>query len=398
MKNFLKFELTALVLIIISCAVFLEPKELYAHYSDNKIVRDIQLMLTLKGIRAGENNEAIKIDGIYGSQTKAGIKEYERQNNMEETGKPSEYLRSRLYEDINSLTNNNNTDDDTPKKLFDDKKLNKVKEDLNNTNVALRTITDNMSDYYITTYRDIVNTIGVNIGIIAALFGGLLVWGIPKLKEDIEKETTEKLKTEYEKMLTDATNKLDTEHKQILLKIQSRIYTNLSHAFYLYYRDLFNNRWHGGFKSGISLALWFAEGAIANAKKINPGEEQTFLLKNAELHKLYHRTCQCLIPGLYSSKEREDIIDTTKQYLDFAYKEQEIALLYSQETIAWVFILLGSDNEKQEGMHILKKVLYCASPEYREQIIYNYDNLGISIPESLLPQNHKVKIETINLN
>lgn len=206
MKNFLiyfiKFELIALIVIFIPLAYLFMPVQVYAqHYSDNKIVRDIQLMLTQKGIHAGENKEAIKIDGIYGPQTEAGIKEYERQNNMEETGKPSEHLRSRLYEDVKSLTDNNNTNED--KKLAAlAQELDETKENLKNTNEALRTITNSMSDHFINNFNNLVTLFLSTLAIVVTAFSVWLGWYIPSFQEEI----TDKVNEAHEKMLKHSRN------------------------------------------------------------------------------------------------------------------------------------------------------------------------------------------------
>jgi len=356
MKNFLiyfiKFELIALIVIFIPLAYLFMPVQVYAqHYSDNKIVRDIQLMLTQKGIHAGENKEAIKIDGIYGPQTEAGIKEYERQNNMEETGKPSEDLRSRLYEDVKSLTNNNNTNED--KKLAAlAQELNETKENLKNTNEALKTITDNMSDHFINNFNNLFTLLLSILAIVVTAFSVWLGWYIPIVQEEI----ANKVEQAHQNMITKTDNRVTagvllsiSSHCINLYKDMNIIDTKNTKQIILYdsYLEIAKNISFRGYEKARSL------------EKIEPKltPEDKEIINWSKNNRLFYITTP------FINKNKKDIVDDTDirniyNELSKVYKtytKDDSYWWYMEETLIWAEYNMGykSTSEIEKKIHSL---------------------------------------------
>lgn len=223
--------------------------------------------------------------------------------------------------------------------------LNRTKEDLRQTNAALKSLTDNISEHFISNYRDTITVVGAGIGIVAALLGGLMAWAYGLLKEGL----TKKIKAETEEV-----------HDGMMEESKSRlfymIYTNLSHAFYLYYRALFVNTSHLGFKGGTDLAIWFAGRARENALMLRDGNEREERSISAGLHLQYHAACKALIPG--SNIIKADVVSKTSNlYAKLTQIKGSKADLYSTETMAWVLITLGTEDEKAIGKTMLESVL-----------------------------------------
>ncbi len=59
----------------------LPPLTLYADVRSD-LVRETQFLLMVKGLNPGP------LDGIYGEKTENAIRDYQRKNNLNETGKP----------------------------------------------------------------------------------------------------------------------------------------------------------------------------------------------------------------------------------------------------------------------------------------------------------------------
>ncbi len=133
-------------------------------------------------------------------------------------------------------------------------------------------------------------------------------------------------------------------------QIKYNIYGNLSRAFYLYYREFFGNPGHGAYKSGINLAIWFADGAIVNIKSLSEGEEKEFLIKFSESHRAYHYASLSLISN--SNIDERAILDIASRTNSFAddllYKERP-EWMSCKDTVAWIFIILGSSEQKYSG-------------------------------------------------
>ena len=76
--------------------------------------------------------------------------------------------------------------------------LNRTKDDLRQTNAALKSLTDNISGHFISNYSDTITVVGTGIGIVAAVLGGIIAWGYGLLKEGL----TKKIKKESEEAHT----------------------------------------------------------------------------------------------------------------------------------------------------------------------------------------------------
>lgn len=245
--------------------------------------------------------------------------------------------------------------------------LERTKEDLRQTRVEMKSLTDNMAEHFISNYRDTIAVVGTGIGIVAALLGGLIAWGYGLVKEGL----TKKIKQETEKV-----------HSGMVEESKGRlsymIYRNLSHAFYLYYRALLGNTGHLGFKGGTDLAAWFAEGARETASKLEEGIEKENWLIGAELHLQYHFACKSLIPTSHIIKN-EIVANTVKLYERLKLTSGEHLDLYSAETMAWVFIVCGTDAEKEKGKVLLQTVLMNSNikASYIRELEENYKAVGI---------------------
>lgn len=251
--------------------------------------------------------------------------------------------------------------------------LNRTKEDLRQTDAALKSLADNISGHFISNYRDTITVIGAGIGIVAALLGGLIVWGYGLVKEGLAK----KIKRETEEV-----------HAAVVEKSESRlsylIYKNLSYSFYRYYRVILDQPTHPGFKGGVELACWFAEGTIAHAFKAHEGEERQKLLNDAKLHLLFHNACRTFISD--SEIVNKDVLDQAAiHYKRLTEANESRTDLYSRDTIAWIYVLLGGDVLQKEGKNILRSIF--SNPEitvaYRKELEENYKKRGIDLTSLL---------------
>jgi hypothetical protein len=337
---FIKFELIALVVIFIPLACLFMSVQVYAHnFSDDKIVRDIQLMLTQKGIHIGQNKEAIKIDGIYGPKTEAGIKEYERQNNMEETGKPSEDLRSRLYEDVKSLTNNNNTNED--KKLAAlAQELNETKENLKNTNEALRTITNNMSDHFINNFNNLITLLLSILAIVVTAFSVWLGWYIPRFQEEIAKNVRE------------------AHEKELLYSkcsISARVLTAISAHCLNLYKDIDTDKDNGKhrtlYDSYLEIAKKISAYSYGNAKKLEErgielATEDKIIIDWSKNNRLFYVTTPFFNKqdDLNKTEIREIYNELNKVYKTCSKDTDDDRWWEFSETLAWAEYNMGYKN------------------------------------------------------
>lgn len=108
MKNLLKFELTALVLVIISCAVLLAPAKLYAYETDDENIHFLQSILAMKGIYSGP------IDGIAGPETKKAIRLYKKQIGWRVNDQISDLLIEILREEVKLVSQHTNPEPESP--------------------------------------------------------------------------------------------------------------------------------------------------------------------------------------------------------------------------------------------------------------------------------------------
>jgi hypothetical protein len=244
--------------------------------------------------------------------------------------------------------------------------LNRTKEDLRQTNIAMQSLADNISGHFISNYRDTITVIGAGIGIVAAVLGGVIAWGYGLLKESV----TKKIKRETEEV-----------HRAMVEKSESKlsylIYKNLSYAFYRYYRVILNQPSHPGFKGGVELASWFAEGTVKYALLAHEGDERDKLVTDAKSHLLYHTACKCLTTN--SGIIEKEILDQAVS-LNAKFGEGR-GDLYSKDTIAWIFILSEDEDLKEEGKKILKSILVnpTITVAYRKELEENYKKRGIDL-------------------
>ena len=247
--------------------------------------------------------------------------------------------------------------------------LNRTKDDLKQTNAALKSITDNMSSHFISTYSNTISVLGAGLGIVAAVLGGLIAWGYGVLKEGL----TNKIKEEAEEAHTAMVERSESG-------LSSLIYKNLSYAFYRYYRVILDQPEHPGFKGAVELAAWFAEGTIENALKTPAGEKRDRRVNDAKLHLLYHNACRNLSDN--SGIIKKEIIDqAVNHHKRLKELNEDKADLYSKDTIAWIYVLWGDDQLKEEGKNILRSIL--ADPAltvgYRKELEENYKKREIDL-------------------
>jgi len=247
--------------------------------------------------------------------------------------------------------------------------LARTKEELKQNSAALKSLTDNISGHFISNYRDTITVLGAGLGIAAAVLGGLIAWSYGVLKDELTKKIKEEAEEAHTAMVKRSESGLFT-----------LIYKNLSYAFYRYYRVILDDPGHPGFKGGVELATWFAEGTIENALKIPAGKERDRMVNGAKLHLLYHNGCQRLrTDSVISKKELIDQAATHHKRLNEANEDK--ADLYSKDTIAWIYILWGDEPLKEKGKEILRNIL--ADPAitvaYRTELEENYKKREIEL-------------------
>jgi len=247
--------------------------------------------------------------------------------------------------------------------------LNRTKADLAETRAVLKSVTDKITEHFISNYRDTIDVLAAGLGILSAIFGGLIAWGYGLAKEGL----TKKIKQETERMHSD----LMEESQRILFY---KVYANLSYAFYRYYRAILHDPGHSGFRGGVNLASWFARGARDNALKLAKGEKRDEMAREAALHLQYHLASESLIHE--SNIDKKKVIKTARELRGLLEEGvDEASPISFKETVAWVFILLGDETEKTEGYQLLKEVL--SSPQmtviYRKELAENYNKIGFNI-------------------
>ncbi len=164
-------------------------------------------------------------------------------------------------------------------------------------------------------------------------------------------------------------------------RIMYRVCMQLSHSFYLYYKNFFTNPDHLAFKSGVSLAVWFAEGAIQTANNLPENELEKSLLR-AELHRAYHYASESISLKKISTNQ-EIAISIAREHYDFADKtyDKKITKWFNyKEIVAWIYILLGNENEIKEGKSIVIKILGSdyITRECLKLILNNYNELRLN--------------------
>lgn len=346
-----KNAFTKLVTIIFATAILFTiayPFLLYADNIDKNTVRDVQLMLALKGIHKGA------IDGITGPVTSNAIEEYQRIHKMVVTGEVSGPLRDELYKDIDSLleskTNNqtNKSEGEQIKEPINTheeikslaEELRRTKNDLQNTNVALKGMNDGIAGHFVSNFRDLVAVVGTGMGIALALIGIFIAYGVPKLADYIQNEVS--LAHKKELVLTGS-------------KINWGVYTNLSHAFYRYYRG-FEDRGHRGFQSGVDLAIWFSDGAVAFADKMPDDPEKQDMKEYAEQHRAYHYASQ-KAPSPLNRQIALNLVPQIKGLADKYYTNKNSKWINCKDTVAWILIRLGDEKQQAQGKRVLEELL-----------------------------------------
>lgn len=343
-KKLVKIIFDTAILFTLTC-----PFLLYAQNIDKNTVRDVQLMLALKDIHKGA------IDGINGPVTRKSIEEYQRKHKAVVTGEISGLLRDKLRKELflelelktsegEQIKQRINTHEEI-KRLAEEWR--KTKGDLQNTNVAIQELRDkkpqdsegskDMSDWLALIGQGSTFAIGI-LSIVLALMSlaGYAVYRLIRYK-------------------------LDSDIKTLLqaaeAKIRYCVYANLSHAFYLYYRGFFEHRDHPAFRSGVELAIWFSEGAVDATDKMPDEQEKQDMKEFAESHRAYHYASQeapsplnrqfaiNLVPQIDGLADRFYRDDKNKKWID------------CKETIAWILIRLGDENQQAQGKRVLEELL-----------------------------------------
>jgi hypothetical protein len=375
--------------------LLLMPGKLYAAYrADDNIVRDIQLMLTLKGIKT---KSPLKIDGELGPITEEAITIYQIENKMEPTGKANETLRYKLFQDIKTAVLPSNPSNETEEEKGVDvpnsggeetigalyKKLETTRDDMKNTNAALKALSDNMASYFINNFRDLVALLATAIGITVALFGVWLGFYLPIFKKNMINtinQTHEKKMEETES----AHIRIRDESKS---KVQYTIYINLSSAFYKYYKNFLKNQNEDHSKispeleGGIYLAIWFVDKAIRSIVDLpQENREKSDMMEQAKSHKAYHYASQSLIGKLSDEHKNEALYEADrikKLAVGFWERGEVRKWMVTMDTTAWIYILLGDTEKKEEGMTLLKQL--SKYPEFLEECGGNYRKIGVTV-------------------
>jgi|CXWL01.1.fsa_nt_gi hypothetical protein len=188
MKNFLKFDFVTLASVIISCIVLLSPAAIYAQDSDDKDIHYLQRILTLKGMYTGP------IDGIAGPETNNAIRLYKKQIGWHVTNQISDLLIERLREEEKSISPNTNHKPDQSNSLGNEEKLaalaqelKKTKKDLKNTNERLQKITDDLSNYFITTFYQLIGSLLAIFSVAVTISIVVISYYLRKLQKSIIK-------------------------------------------------------------------------------------------------------------------------------------------------------------------------------------------------------------------
>lgn len=169
-------------------------------------------------------------------------------------------------------------------------------------------------------------------------------------------------------------NKLQRDMDSRNIEILTEIYSSLSKAFYLYYREFFKIPENPAFKSGIELALRFNNYATSYAKHL-PSEMRQSHLINIKSHKAYHLGARRTDKDIEKALE---IINDLKVYSAKLTKDGETDKWAKyMDTVAWVYMRSGDDKKIKEGKEIIKKILNddCVHQEIKDEIRDNYKRI-----------------------
>lgn len=338
------------------------PSTFAAEVASRDSIRDIQTILALKGLYDG------RIDGLNGPQTERAILLYERNNGRSEIGQPTSQLRETLREEVQVELNRDGSN------AADKSQLNELRDKVDALGKALtasdleqaslskavvRIGKDFQTDRSLrerdleaisigsTVFKDVITTTLTIIGL--ALTVGLLAT-YRRLRATLRS----RLLKDHKAIVKEYTATLDTEKTKILLMVCA----NLSHAFYLYYRDFLDRPGHPAFKSGIALAIWFAENAIRTADALptkDPRKQE--LLMYAELHRAHHYASDKQL----SSPNAQGALLLTSELYDFTdklwKKGEKDRWMACRDTLAWILIRLGDRQQQAEGRRIVQALL-----------------------------------------
>lgn len=343
MKNFLryfiKFELAALRIIIIPLACLFIPVQIYAHnFSDDKIVRDIQLMLTLKDMYAEP------IDGIAGPETNNAIRLYKKQIGLPVTNQINDQLIEKLREEKKLILPNtnseqlNNLNDEKLAALFHE--LNETKENLVNTNEALRTLTNNMSDHFINNFNNLFTLLLSILAIVVTAFSVWLGWYIPRFQEEIAKNVRE-------------------AHKKELLyskcSISARVLTAISAHCLNLYKDIDTDKDDGKhrtlYDSYLQIAKKISAYSYGNAKKLEErgielAPEDKIIIDWSKNNRLFYVTTPFFNKqdDLNKTEIREIYNELNKVYKTCSKDTDDDLWWEFSETLAWAEYNMGYKN------------------------------------------------------
>ena len=307
-----------------------------AHASDENTVSQIQLLLSLKGYDLSYR-DSNGIDGKIGSKTLEAISAYKETLPINKRNTTDLIdLKKILEDDVRSGNTQPTLDKGNIEQSFKELKdeLDKTKTDLNN---LISKQSKQEKDY--SKDMGLVNTGAIFVLTVLSIV--LVLMGIAGIF--VYKSTKKQLQHDM---------------KPFNMDITTRIYTYLSEAFYLYYREFLNKPNNPAFNSGIALALRFNDGALLYANLLEteqPSEKNRAHLINAKTHRAYH---------LATRKFPEDIEEALSMINDI--EEYSVGLLKKgdienwakyTDTVAWVYIRSGNSTKIIEGQKIVNNLL-----------------------------------------
>lgn len=179
----------------------------------------------------------------------------------------------------------------------------------------------------------------------------------------------------YKIMKTSLQRDLEHEKKCISVDVMTRVYSFLSEAFYLFYRESLDDQNSQQFISGVGLALSFTDRALLYANILQqekPSPISKALLINARSHKAYH---------LATRKSQEDIekalnmIKEIEEYSEGLLKDEKIEFWANfTDTVAWIYIRSGDPSNEAKGRNIVNNLLHNRDlhQNIKENIYNNY--------------------------
>ncbi|GKS70586.1 hypothetical protein W03_25900 [Nitrosomonas sp. PY1] len=276
-----------------------------AHASDENTVSQIQLLLSLKGYDLSYR-DSNGIDGKIGSKTLEAISAYKETLPINKRNTTDLIdLKKILEDDVRSGNTQPTLDKGNIEQSFKELKdeLDKTKTDLNN---LISKQSKQEKDY--SKDMGLVNTGAIFVLTVLSIV--LVLMGIAGIF--VYKSTKKQLQHDM---------------KPFSMDITTRIYTYLSEAFYLYYREFLNKPNNPAFNSGIALALRFNDGALLYANLLEteqPSEKNRAHLINAKTHRAYH---------LATRKFPEDIEEALSMINDI--EEYSVGLLKKGDIENW---------------------------------------------------------------